>query len=70
MAGHGQKWLEWLDMAGSTQKLQEMARNCRNGWMWLEMAGTAGHGLKLDGLMTVLEIWGVWNKIIRGFGDL
>ena len=34
ISGHGQKWMEWLELAG-------------NGWQWLEMAG---NGWKLDGV--------------------
>ena len=58
IAGPGYKWLEWLDMAGFTKKLLEMAKK------WLELAGIAGYGWKwLDiaghGLITVLVILGV-----------
>ena len=34
---------------------------------WLEIAG---HGLKWDGLITDLGIWGVWDMKIGGSGDL
>ena len=36
------------------------------GWILLKIDG---HGLKLDGLFTVLEIWGVWDMKDAGLGD-
>ena len=76
MAGHGWTWLEtarmagygwiYLEMAGNDWKGLEMARNGWNGWTWLEIAG---HGLRWDGLITVLGMWGVLNMKIGGLGD-
>ena len=58
IAGPGYKWLEWLDMAGFTKKLLEMAGMARYGWRLLDIAG---HGLKWNWLNTVLVILGVWE---------
>ena len=55
IAGHGFKWLEWLEMAVITQngrKWREMAGNGWDCWTWLKwrkMTGTKGrvaHGWK------------------------
>ena len=53
MAGNGLKWIELLKISG-------------NGLTWLEIGG---HGFKRDGLLQILEIWGVWDMKIGGLGD-
>ena len=46
--------------------MAQMARHDWNGWKWLEIE-IDGYGLKWDGLITILEIWGVWVMKIGGF---
>ena len=63
---NGWTWLEMARMTGNDWKGLEMARNGWNGWTWLEIAG---HGLKWNGFITVLGIWGVWDMKILGLED-
>ena len=53
MGGYGSIYLV---MALISYKWIEMARNCWNGLIWLEMTG---NGLKGDGFIIVMGIWGV-----------